>query len=109
MKVSEEELDLLAFGKTEEDKIKDLFCHTDAQTVIVTKGGEGAVAYDRNLAKCLSRAKKVKVTNTTGAGDNFIGAVLYLLAKGDVALNIQSMQSALDFASAHTAAFLSSN
>ncbi len=109
LKVSEEELELLAAGKTEEDKIKDLFCHTDAHIVIVTKGGEGAVAYDRNLAKCLSRAKKVKVTNTTGAGDNFIGAVLYLLAKGDVALNIQSMQSALDFASAHTAAFLSSN
>lgn len=109
VKVSEEELDLIAKGNDDVQKVKDMFGAPDLKILIVTKGKDGAVAYDRSGNVRTSAAVPVSTANTTGAGDNFIGAVLYLLATNKSDLTIESMQSALDFANAHTARFLSQN
>ena len=109
VKVSEEELNMLSQGSTEQERANEMFRGTNLNILIVTKGKDGAVAYDRFGNICTSEAVKVKVSNTTGAGDNFIGAVLFLLATGKADLTIESMHHALDFANAHTAKYLSTN
>ena len=65
-------------------KIKDL--------LIITLGENGSLLYD-GKEKLHIKAKKVKVTETTGAGDSFIGAFAYKI------LNDSSYKEAAEFAS----------
>lgn len=126
VKVSKEELDLLTqdvvnqadFGgvhhiECEEDKIaRFLELAHNAKLVIVTKGAEGAVAYDRCINAVYSPAVKVEVKNATGAGDNFIGAFLFKLISDKITLeNISKnvVKNLLDFANMQTAKFLANN
>lgn len=100
VKVSSEELDLLSQGKTDDEKAKNMLSIAlNCKILIVTKGADGAIAYDRKLCKISQRAYKAKVVNTTGAGDCFIGSILYLLSQGVITLDLNSMAYALDFAS----------
>ena len=100
VKVSSEELDLLSQGKNYGEKAKNMLSiASNCKILIVTKGADGAIAYDRKLCKISQRAYKAKVVNTTGAGDCFIGSILYLLSQGVITLDLNSMAYALDFAS----------
>ena len=65
-------------------KIKDL--------LIITLGENGSLLYD-GKEKLHIKARKAEVTETTGAGDSFIGAFAYKL------LNDSSYQEAAEFAS----------
>lgn len=65
-------------------KIKDL--------IIITLGENGSLLYD-GKEKLHIKARKAEVTETTGAGDSFIGAFAYKL------LNDSSYQEAAEFAS----------
>lgn len=108
VKVSEEELWQITDEKDERNAVKKLYSiASECKIVIVTKGNKGAVAYNRNLDFCMSPAIKTKVVNATGAGDCFIGSILYLLSTGKA--NFDSIESALDFANAETSKYLSGN
>lgn len=110
VKVCEEELDALSFGATEKQKVQNLFLTaTNCKILIVTKGKDGSVAYDRTLCKIVQKAYPSQVVNTTGAGDCFVGSILYLLAQNAVTLDLQSMRFALDCASRACAVQVSRN
>lgn len=110
VKVSSEELDLLAQGGSEDEKAKNLMSNAlNCKILIVTKGADGAVCYDRSLAKITQKAYKTHVVNTTGAGDCFIGSILYLLSQKTVHLDLTGMSYALDFASRACAIQISRN
>ena len=51
--------------------------------VIYTKGSEGAEAYTKSVSAS-APAEKVNAIDTTGAGDAFIGSLLYQLAEDGV-------------------------
>ena len=70
-------------GIEEESKaISSLFTGR-VKAVIYTQGSNGSVLYVRDLTFA-ANGFDVQVQDTTGAGDAFIGAVLYLLLKNNV-------------------------
>jgi ribokinase len=60
-------------------------------TVIVTLGKEGSIAVNNEQNEYFA-AKNVKAVDATGAGDSFIGALVYSLSKG------QSLDECMKFA-----------
>jgi ribokinase len=51
--------------------------------VVVTKGGEGSLLFERGKQPVLQAAFPVDVLDTTGAGDTFSAAIACSLARGD--------------------------
>lgn len=115
LKLSEEELDLIVGCDhgSEQDKVAQVVSiASNAKLIIITKGADGAVAYDRCLNVVYSPAQKVDVKNATGAGDNFIGAILVKLISDKITLeNISKndIKNLLDFANMQTAKYLANN
>lgn len=115
LKLSEEELDLIVGcnQESEQDKVAQVVSiASNAKLIIITKGADGAVAYDRCLNAVYSPAEKVDVKNATGAGDNFIGAILTKLISDKITLeNISKndIKNLLDFANLQTAKYLANN
>lgn len=99
IKITDEELEFL-FGKLEEHvAIKKLFdVSKEAKFVFLTKGGNGATVYDRNLNNITKPAIKTKVVDTTGAGDCFIGCVIYKFLTAKKELLLKDMSGVLNFA-----------
>lgn len=77
IKVSDEELAFITGIEDEEKAIQSLFAG-DVQAVIYTKGSKGAELYLREN-KFASKGFAVQVQDTTGAGDAFIGGLIYQL------------------------------
>lgn len=104
VKVSDEELEFITGIAEVQKAIASLFVG-DVKVVVLTKGASGAELYVENR-KYSSGGYAVKVENTTGAGDAFIGAFLYqLLDKGAdqdnlAALASEHQQEMLAFANA---------
>lgn len=90
LKVSDEELEFITGIKDVEPAIQSLFTG-DVLAVVYTKGAAGANLYIRGR-KFISEGYSVKVQDTTGAGDAFIGGFLYkLLVAGAVPENIEGI------------------
>ena len=80
--------ELLKYGKYQQKPDK-----LNIPVIIETKGKDGYKCY-RSSGEISNKAMKVKVVDTTGAGDTFTGALCYQLASGkDV------NKTTLDFAS----------
>ncbi|MDR7235947.1 carbohydrate kinase family protein [Neobacillus drentensis] len=77
VKISDEELDFITGIADEKKAIESLFTG-DVKVVVFTKGSQGAELYIQNK-KYTSMGYHVKVEDTTGAGDAFIGGFLYQL------------------------------
>ena len=100
VKVTDDELVLLTGENNEEVAVKQLFdLAKQSKLLIVTKGGSGASVYDRTGNTYFSAAADVNVVDTTGAGDCFIGCVLYKLNCGEANLTLDGIKQAMDFAS----------
>lgn len=99
VKLTDEELEFL-FGKLEEKTAvkKLLDISKVAKFIFITKGEKGAVVFDRNLNCIKKPARKVKVVDTTGAGDCFIGCVIYQFLVSKKELSFQDMDEILNFA-----------
>ena len=67
-------------------------------TLLVTLGSKGAVAFDENDKRYECAARNVKAVDTTGAGDSFMGAMLYTYL-----LNEMELEKAMEFATACSA------
>ena len=79
VKVSDEELEFITSIKDEEEALKSLFVG-NVEVVIYTKGTNGSefITKDRTIHVT---SFKVKVEDTTGAGDSYIGSLLYQVAQ----------------------------
>jgi len=75
----------------ETDKGASLLLDSGAKTVIVTCGKDGAHLYNQNTT-IHSPARKVKVVDTTGAGDSFAAGFIAAYVKG------KELKGCLDFA-----------
>ena len=73
-----------------------------ARLVVVTLGGEGAIAFTgRSTISVPSR--RVRVVDTTGAGDAFMAAILARIRRASSVDDIDDLKTALDVASAFAA------
>ncbi|USB32194.1 carbohydrate kinase [Paenibacillus sp. YPG26] len=79
VKVSDEELGFITGLQDEREAIDSLFAG-DVQHVIYTRGAQGAIWYNRNF-EVSEPGLQVNVIDTTGAGDAFIGALLYQISQ----------------------------
>lgn len=80
LKVGDEELAVLTQLCDESEAAKKIMTG-NVQCVIVTKGRGGATAYLKSGEVFASKGRRVKCVDATGAGDIFIGTVLYQLLR----------------------------
>ena len=110
IKMSDDEAQLLMPSKSEEEMARELF-KMRCEILLITRGGNGASIYHPKLETLNLEPIKVKVADTTGAGDNFIAAFIYkllelkLLDKGILNINQEEMEALSKFA--HAGASLS--
>lgn len=83
VKVSDEELFFITDRNKEKEAIQSLFIG-NVKVVVYTKGSEGAIIYLKNGEQYEDRGFKVTVSDTTGAGDAFIGGFLSELLSLDI-------------------------
>ncbi|WP_019637225.1 carbohydrate kinase family protein [Paenibacillus fonticola] len=76
VKISDEELSFITGHEDEKEAIASLFVG-DVQHVIYTRGAAGATWFTRDGLGVSVPGNRVDVADTTGAGDSFIGALLY--------------------------------
>lgn len=99
IKVTDDEILLLTGIKDEKEAVKALFGRADnAKIVFLTRGENGSAAYDRNLNCVDMPAKAFAVVDTTGAGDCFIGSIIYKLLNKEAALTVDGVKDAMSFA-----------
>ena len=79
VKVSDEELEFITSIKDEEEALKSLFVG-NVEVVIYTKGTNGSEFITKGRTIHVP-SFKVKVEDTTGAGDSYIGSLLYQVAQ----------------------------
>lgn len=82
LKISDEEIGFLTGCETVEQAKEQLFVG-NVQAVVLTKGKDGAEIHTRSGIVSVP-GHPVKPLDTTGAGDSFIGALLYCLARDGV-------------------------
>lgn len=85
LKISDEELAFITGIENEREAIASLFVGS-VQYVIYTKGSAGSEWHSRQDSVAVP-ALKVQAVDTTGAGDAFIGSVLYQLQLRNISLN----------------------
>ena len=68
--------------------------------VLITRGSEGSAIYTKN-SFAQTESLKVNVVDTTGAGDSFIGSLLYQLTRDNItdlsALTDKNLEDYLKF------------
>ena len=105
LKLSDEELTFITGKQTIEEALPMLFAHR-CKCIIYTQGKDGATLYRRN-DHTSAKGHQVRVVDTTGAGDSFIGAFLYCLLKEKIDdlenTPIESMEHFLKFANLYAA------
>lgn len=84
LKISNEEVEFIFGNNDIEENLEYLF-NKGVKLVVYTSGKNGAKAYTTNSV-AQSDGIEVKAIDTTGAGDGFIGCLLYQLAKDNVSL-----------------------
>ena len=95
VKVSEEELFDITGISCEMEAVRTLF-RGNVRLVFVTKGADGASAYTEEIEAWQPAGRDVKVVDTTGAGDSFIGTILYqLLGRGIEGLSKEELDEML--------------
>ncbi|NIK79382.1 fructokinase [Paenibacillus castaneae] len=105
VKISSDELAFITGIEDEQQALASLFVG-EVQAVIYTRGSEGAAWYSKDY-HANAPGQKVAVVDTTGAGDAFIGALLYQLQLHNGSLEgINSVEAERIITFANTAAAL---
>ncbi len=100
IKVTDDEVRLITKMDNEKEAVAKMFeTAKKCQLMFVTRGPEGVIVYDRNLNNFYREAVDVPVVDTTGAGDCFIGSLLYLISQGKATLTLDGIREGVDFAS----------
>ena len=82
--ICDEEVEFI-FGNKDIEENLDYIFDQGVKLLVFTSGKDGAVAYTKNVV-ANSKGIKVNAVDTTGAGDGFIGCLLYQMAKENVDL-----------------------
>lgn len=99
IKVSDEEISFLIGGDDENLMLEKLF-HPNLKLLIVTEGSKGCRYFTKKF-KGRVPGIKAKAVDTTGAGDAFVGGMLYCLASDmDIYQDEERLRKALSFANA---------
>ena len=107
VKISDEELEFITGIKDEKEAL-DFLLTGDVKVIIYTKGTNGAEFITKERV-IFSPSFKVSAQDTTGAGDSFIGSLLYQVAEGEysleqlVDLSEEKVQERLTFSNATAA------
>ena len=107
VKISDEELEFITGIKDEKEALDSLLTG-DVKLIIYTKGTNGAEFITKERV-IFSPSFKVSAQDTTGAGDSFIGSLLYQVAEGEysleelVTLSEEKVQEILTFSNATAA------
>lgn len=107
VKISDEELEFVTGIKDEKEAL-DFLLTGDVKVIIYTKGTNGAEFITKERV-IFSPSFKVSAQDTTGAGDSFIGSLLYQVAEGEysleqlVDLSEEKVQEILTFSNATAA------
>ena len=107
VKISDEELEFITGIKDEKEAL-DFLLTGDVKVIIYTKGTNGAEFITKKRV-IFSPSFKVSAQDTTGAGDSFIGSLLYQVAEGEysleqlVDLSEEKVQEILTFSNATAA------
>ena len=107
VKISDEELEFIT-GIADETEALNFLLQGDVEVIIYTKGTNGAEFITKER-KVFSPSFKVEAQDTTGAGDSFIGSLLYQVAEGEysleelVTLSEEKVQEILTFSNATAA------
>ena len=107
VKISDEELEFITGIKDEKEAL-DFLLTGDVKLIIYTKGTNGAEFITKERV-IFSPSFKVSAQDTTGAGDSFIGSLLYQVAEGEysleqlVGLSEEKVQEILTFSNATAA------
>ena len=83
VKLSDDEVEFVTGCADERDAAEKLFA-MGCRLLIVTRGTDGSAAYTSAGAQGFAETLRVPVTDTTGAGDSFIGSLLYQLTRDGV-------------------------
>ena len=102
VKISDEELEFITGIKDEKEAL-DFLLTGDVKVIIYTKGTNGAEFITKERV-IFSPSFKVSAQDTTGAGDSFIGSLLYQVALEQlVDLSEEKVQEILTFSNATAA------
>ena len=107
VKISDEELEFITGIKDEKEAL-DFLLTGDVKVIRYTKGTNGAEFITKERV-IFSPSFKVSAQDTTGAGDSFIGSLLYQVAEGEysleqlVDLSEEKVQEILTFSNATAA------
>ena len=107
VKISDEELEFITGIKDEKEAL-DFLLTGDVKVIIYTKGTNGAEFITKERV-IFSPSFKVSAQDTTGAGDSFIGSLLYQVAESEysleqlVDLSEEKVQEILTFSNATAA------
>ncbi|MFD2264423.1 carbohydrate kinase [Lacibacterium aquatile] len=82
IRLSDEDFAYL-YGDTDEGEVAARLLDNGAKLVVLTRGGEGAVAWHSKAGVISIAAPKVTVADTIGAGDTFLGSLLVALQERD--------------------------
>ncbi len=95
VKVSDEEA-LLITGKSNlDDAVKEIIS-IGAQYVLITLGKEGTLLASANISKII-KTNPVKMVDSTGAGDAFMGAVLSKITSVNCEIDFEKMEKFVEF------------
>ena len=104
LKISDEELEFITGIKEKEEAIYSLF-KGEVKLIVYTKGKNGSEMYTKDFMVNV-QGIDVKAVDTTGAGDAFVGAMLYLIDKEKININKLTKEEAIkiiDFANNYAA------
>lgn len=82
VKLSDDEVEFVT-GCTDEREAAEKLFAMGCRLLLVTRGADGSAAYTPH-AEAFAETLRVPVTDTTGAGDSFIGSFLYQLTRDGV-------------------------
>lgn len=95
VKLSDEDLELLRPGGKAEQVCRELLAGEETELVVLTRGGEGAIAFAEGSTIEVS-APPTDVVDTVGAGDSFMASMLALLCEWGVVSGGTGALAALD-------------
>jgi fructokinase len=95
VKLSDEDLRLLRPDDDEDKVCRELLTGRHTELVVLTRGGQGAVAYTEGAVLPVT-APATDVVDTVGAGDSFMAAMLAMLWDWDVLSGGEGAVRALD-------------
>lgn len=108
LKISDEEMEFILGISDVEEGTAILAKQYNIKLIFVTAGSKGSMFRYGNITGNKPAYENVKVSDTTGAGDCFCGAMLYRLLKaGFDGLNKEYLEESLNFANAAAALVVS--